>query len=192
MIETSCRKIVLAELLASLTLSFFNLYASMFSLILTALSAVFFRDPPRKIEGGVISPADGKVDYINETRIEVFMNIFDCHVNRSPVTGKVIRVEYKRGKFPPAFLRSKSVNTAEKNEIWIENEDGVFKVTQIAGFLARRIVCYVKVGDSVEKGQKIGMIRFGSRVVLEVPPNHTFVVKKGDRVKAGKRVAVKR
>ncbi len=192
MIESSCRKIIAIEVIASIFLSFINLYVSLLSFAFTAITAFFFRDPPRVIEEGVISPADGKIDFVSETRMEVFMNIFDCHVNRSPVSGKVVKINYIPGKFPPAFIRNRSVKTAERNEIWIENEDGIFKVTQIAGFLARRIVCYVKTGDFVEKGQKIGMIRFGSRVVLEVPKSYKIVVKKGRKVFAGEKVAVKR
>ncbi len=191
MIEDSCRKIVAVEFIASLALSLVNVYASALSFAFTLVSALFFRDPPRKIHEGVVSPADGKVDYVSDSRLEIFMNIFDCHVNRSPVSGRVIRIVYTPGKFPPAFLRDRSVKTAEKNEIWIENEDGVFKVTQIAGFLARRIVCSVKVGDRVEKGQKIGMIRFGSRVVLEVPEGYRFVRRVGEKIKAGEKVAEK-
>ncbi len=191
MIEDSCRKIVAVEFIASLALSLVNVYVSALSFAFTLVSALFFRDPPRKIHEGVISPADGKVDYVSDSRLEIFMNIFDCHVNRSPVSGRVIRIVYTPGKFPPAFLRDRSVKTAEKNEIWIENEDGVFKVTQIAGFLARRIVCSVKVGDRVEKGQKIGMIRFGSRVVLEVPEGYRFVRRVGEKIKAGEKVAEK-
>ncbi len=189
MIESSCRKIVLAELMASLSLAFLNVYASAFSFLLTALSAIFFRDPPRKIGDGVVSPADGRVDYVSKRRMEIFMNIFDCHVNRSPVSGRVVKIVYTPGKFPPAFMRERSVKTAEKNEIWIENKDGVFRVTQVAGFLARRIVCYVREGDFVEKGQKIGMIRFGSRVILEVPDGYTFIKRRGEKVRAGESVA---
>ena len=191
MIESSCRKIVIAELLASLIFSFINVYAFALSFVLAAISAVFFRDPPRAIGDGVISPADGKIDYVSKKRLEIFMNIFDCHVNRSPVSGRVVRISYKPGSFPPAFMRKKSIEKAERNEIWIENEDGVFKITQVAGFLARRIVCHVRVGDFVEKGQKIGMIRFGSRVILEMPDGFEIVKAKGEKVKAGESVARK-
>jgi phosphatidylserine decarboxylase len=190
-IESSCRKIVLAELVAGFVFSFINIYISALSFVLTAVSAIFFRDPPRKIDGEVVSPADGKVDYISNRRLEIFMNIFDCHVNRSPVSGKVVKVVYRTGSFPPAFMRKRSVERAERNEIWIKNDDGLFKVTQIAGFLARRIVCHVKEGDFVEKGQKIGMIRFGSRVILEVPNGFEFVRVKGEKIKAGENVAKK-
>ena len=192
MIEDSCRKIVAFELIASLALSFINVYVSALSFAFTFISALFFRDPPRRVGDGVVSPADGRVDYVRGRRLEIFMNVFDCHVNRSPVSGKVVKIVYTPGKFPPAFLRDRSVKTAEKNEIWIESYDGVFRVTQIAGFLARRIVCSVKVGDFVEKGQKIGMIRFGSRVVLEVPEGYEFVRKVGEKIKAGETVALKR
>ncbi len=192
MIEDSCRKIVAFELLASFVLSFVNVYVSAASFAFTLISALFFRDPPRIIGEGVVSPADGKVDYVSGRRLEIFMNIFDCHVNRSPVSGKVVRVTYTPGKFPPAFMRNRSVKTAERNEIWIDSGEGLFKVTQIAGFLARRIVCHVREGDHVVKGQKLGMIRFGSRVVLEVPEGYEFVKGVGDRLKAGETVAVRK
>jgi len=152
------------------------------------LTIVFFRDPDRVIGEGVVSPADGKIDHVEGRRIEIFMSILDCHVNRSPVDGVIRRVVYRRGSKFPAFLR---VENPERNEIQIENEHGTFKVVQIAGFLARRIVCFVKEGERVKRGEKIGMIIMGSRVVLEVPDGFVFVRKVGDRVKAGETIAIK-
>ncbi|WP_202319503.1 phosphatidylserine decarboxylase [Archaeoglobus neptunius] len=151
-------------------------------------TAYFFRDPDRRIGEGIVSPADGKIDYIEGSRIEIFMSPFDCHVNRSPVSGKVISVRFIEGSTPPAFIRRAGVRT---NEILIEGEDGIFRVLQMAGIFARRIVSYVREGDYVRKGDRIGMIRFGSRVVLEVPEGYTFIRKVGEKIKAGETVAVK-
>ncbi len=151
-------------------------------------TAYFFRDPEREIGEGVVSPADGRIDFLEGRRMEVFMSPFDCHVNRSPVDGRVVSVRYIEGSTPPAFVRKKGVRT---NEIIIEAEDGIFRVLQIAGIFARRIVSYVKEGDYVRKGERIGMIRFGSRVVLEVPEGYSFVRKVGEKVKAGETVALK-
>lgn len=169
-------------------LSILNVYLILpliFSIILTL---IFFRDPEREIGNSVVSPADGKIDYVEGNRIEIFMNILDCHVNRSPVEGVIREIVYFKGSKFPAFLR---VKEPERNEITIENEYGTFKVVQIAGFLSRRILCFVKEGDFVRKGERIGMIIMGSRVALEVPDGFTFVKKVGDRVKAGETIAVK-
>jgi phosphatidylserine decarboxylase len=117
------------------------------------------------------------------------MSPFDCHVNRSPVDGTVKKITYKKGKFLPAFKKS---SLSERNEIIIHSEDGEFTVTQIAGFFARRIVCYVEEGERVRKGQRIGMIRFGSRVVLEIPENYRILRKEGEKVKAGETIAERR
>ncbi|AGK60256.1 phosphatidylserine decarboxylase precursor-related protein [Archaeoglobus sulfaticallidus PM70-1] len=162
----------------------FLIILSLFSLLFTLL---FFRDPPRDIGEGIVSPADGRVDFVGERRIEIFMSPFDCHVNRAPVSGVVEKVVYKKGSFIPAYRRN---DFSERNEIFIRNEKGLFRVIQIAGFFARRINCYVKEGDFVEKGQKIGIIKFGSRVVLEIPDGYAFVVKEGEKIKAGRTIAV--
>ena len=151
-------------------------------------TAVFFRDPSREIGDGVVSPADGKIDYVSGNRLEIFMRPFDCHINRSPVDGRVKKIVFKHGIKPPAFIRKEN---AMKNEIYIENEDGVFKVSLVGGIVASRIVCYVNEGDFVKKGQKIGMIRFGSRVILEVPEGYRFVKGVGENVKAGETIAVR-
>jgi len=151
-------------------------------------TAYFFRDPERDIEDGVVSPADGKIDYIGDRRLEIFMSPFDCHVNRSPVSGRIVSVKFMEGSTPPAFIRKRGVRT---NEILIESDDGIFRVLQMAGIFARRVVSYVKEGDVVRKGDRIGMIRFGSRVVLEVPEGYRFVRNVGEKVKAGETVALK-
>ncbi|MEM0088330.1 MAG: phosphatidylserine decarboxylase [Archaeoglobaceae archaeon] len=188
MIEKSALKLLIA-LVALSALAVTLYYPISIPLILfTIFTAYFFRDPERKIGHGIISPADGKIDYVSHNRLEIFMSPFDCHVNRSPTKGRVLKVEFCEGKVVPAYKREKNVRM---NEITIKAEDGIYKVVQIAGIFARRIVCYVKEGDEVEKGQRIGLIRFGSRVVLEIPNGYRFVKSVGEKVKAGETVAVR-
>ncbi len=188
MIEKSgYRVLALNFLMLILSIIAFKPLAIVF-LISTIFTLIFFRDPPRRIGDGVVSPADGKIDYVSGNRLEIFMSPFDCHVNRSPVSGKIVRIRFKEGKTPPAFKRCENVRM---NEIVIENEDGIFRVVQIAGLFARRIICYVKEGDFVEKGEKIGSIVFGSRVVLEVPKRYKFIKGVGESVKAGETIALK-
>ncbi len=187
MIERSGYPLLIACIAAAVALYAISPYLSALFALFAVFVAVFFRDPEREIGDGVVSPADGKIDFVSGNRLEIFMRPFDCHVNRAPVGGVVESVKFFPGKKPPAFIRAGDVC---RNEIVISNPDGRFKVTQIAGIFARRIVCYVKEGDIVEKGDRIGMIRFGSRVVLEVPEGFTFVRKVGETVKAGETVAV--
>ncbi len=188
MIERTGVKLMAVELiLLTATIKFKPLMPILIATLI--FTAVFFRDPERRIGEGVVSPADGKIDYMEGRRIEIFMRPFDCHVNRSPVDGVVRKIVFIRGRKVPAFMR---IGDAERNEIYIEGEGGIFKVVQIAGIFARRIVCYVKEGERVRKGQRIGMIRFGSRVVLEVPEGYEFTRSIGETVKAGETIAVRR
>ena len=187
MIEKTGIRLIAIELLATPLFLKFK-FLIIFLVVAIAFTAMFFRDPERKIHEGVISPADGKIDYLEGNRLEIFMRLFDCHINRAPIDGIVRKIVFKKGSRPPAFIRSEK---AMRNEIYIESEDGIFKVTQVAGIFARRIVCYVKEGDFVRKGQKIGMIRFGSRVILEIPKGYRFVKDVGETVKAGETIAVK-
>jgi phosphatidylserine decarboxylase len=155
----------------------------------------FFRDPERAIPqeaGAVVSPGDGKVTDVSpvtlgdakQTRISIFLSVFNVHVNRSPITGVVRDVRYQRGK----FLDARSPDCAELNEQNIVTVEGdgqkvVFK--QIAGLLARRIVFHPKIGDRLERGQRVGLIKFGSRVDVLVDASARVSVKVGDRVKGG-------
>lgn len=155
----------------------------------------FFRDPERTIPqdaGAVVSPGDGKVTDVStvaagnekQTRVSIFLNVFDVHVNRSPIAGVVREVRYQRGQ----FLNAMNTVSADKNEQNIVTLDGdgqrvVFK--QIAGLLARRIVFYPKVGDRLERGQRVGLIKFGSRVDVVLDTSARVNVKIGDRVKGG-------
>ncbi|MDD4898103.1 MAG: phosphatidylserine decarboxylase [Methanocellales archaeon] len=146
---------------------------------------MFFRDPERTPKGlGFISPADGVVMHAG-SKVTIFMRLRDVHVNRAPLPGIIKKIRYMKGVHRPAFLNT---NQNEQNHITIETMHGDVSVTQIAGILARRIVCYVKEGDKVEAGQRIGTILLGSRVEVTIPPEYELTVKPGDRVKAGESV----
>jgi phosphatidylserine decarboxylase len=186
MIERSGVRLILFESIALLLLLLFS-SLSLLILLLIAFTIFFFRDPKREIGRGIVSPADGRIDFIDKDRIEIFMGPFDCHVNRAPVSGRIEKIVYTKGKFIPAYRRGDS---PEKNEILIRSEKGAFKVTQIAGFFARRISCYVREGEWIEKGEKIGMIGFGSRVRLDLPSGFKIVRKVGEKVKAGETIAI--
>jgi len=158
----------------------------------------FFRDPertPPADDRAVISPADGRVVAVVEerenrflnthaTRVSIFMSPLDVHVNRSPVTGTVRQVQHTEGKFRAAFSDKSSLDN-ERNAIVLESGGKRFLMVQIAGALARRIVCHVAPGDRLERGQRFGMIMFGSRVDVFLPPGVQPTASKGERVRAG-------
>jgi|Deesub1362A_J573_1020465.scaffolds.fasta_scaffold00036_124 phosphatidylserine decarboxylase len=147
----------------------------------------FFRDPDRQPAGtGAVSPADGKVKKVEGNKVEIFMNLLDCHVNRVPWGGTVTKIIYYKGSFFPAFRDDIEEN--ERNEVIISTDYGELTVTQIAGFFARRITCYLSKGQKVRKGDRLGMIRFGSRVHVHFPRAFRIIVKEGDRVKAGETI----
>ncbi len=157
------------------------------ALALSIFMAFFHRDPERVPTGeGMISPADGLVVEASSEKVAIFMNHHNVHVNRSPLEGKVAKVEHSDGGHQPAFFRSASKN--ERNLIVLDTPEGMVRLTQITGVLVRRIVCYVRPGDFVKRGQRIGMIRFGSRVEFSIPPGYSLRVAKGDRVWAGETV----
>jgi phosphatidylserine decarboxylase len=159
----------------------------------------FFRDPERPIPSDpavLVSAADGKVTDITtfetpsgpRTRVSVFLNVFDVHVNRSPVSGVISNLEYRKGRFRNA-MGGHSAEVNEQNIITIAADDGhKVVVKQIAGLLARRIVCNKKVGDRVERGERIGMIKFGSRTDLIFDASAIVRLRVGDRVKGGSTV----
>jgi phosphatidylserine decarboxylase len=172
--------------------------------VLTLWCVYFFRDPPRVTpvrEGLVVSPADGRVSMITTVapphelgmgptpmlRISVFMNVFDCHVNRSPVNGRVEKVLYQPGKFFNADLDKASVDN-ERNSLVIATAGTRIAVVQIAGLIARRIVCYVRENQPVAGGERFGMIRFGSRLDVYVPAGTTPLVAVGQTSLAGETV----
>lgn len=155
----------------------------------------FFRDPERTIPpeaGLIVSPADGKITDISPTqlngrpctRISIFLNVFDVHVNRSPVAGVIKEVVYKRGEFANA-MGAASSDANEQNIVTVESEGQTVIFKQIAGLLARRIVFTKKVGDAVARGERVGLIKFGSRTDVIFPAPSELRVKTGDRVKGG-------
>lgn len=166
--------------------------AAVILLILFAFMLNFFRDPDRDTPQGkglFVSPADGKVVTAEETpngvRVDIFMNVFDVHVNRAPMAGRISHMAYTEGSFINAAHKDAGVHN-ERNRFEQQSDDGpLLTYTQIAGLVARRIISYVAVGDHVKAGQRIGMIRFGSRVNCEMPEGFELKVKVGDKVKAG-------
>jgi phosphatidylserine decarboxylase len=159
------------------------------ALALTGSLFVIFlhRDPDRSPHGdGMISPADGRVVMAGPDKIAIFMGPYDVHVNRSPMNGLVKSTLYTAGGHYPAFLGIASKN--QQNRILIETAEGDVEVSQIAGAIARRIVCYVNSGDRVVRGQRIGMIHFGSRVEVTIPAGYRHYVALGDKVRAGESI----
>ncbi len=165
--------------------------------ILAAFCLYFFRDPEREIPDGpvAVSPADGKVVVVKPenggTRISVFLNVFDVHVNRTPIAGKIACVKYQKGQFLVASKEAAS-HSNEQNIICVEGDGSRVVFKQIAGLIARRIVCYKKVGDIVEKGERVGLIKFGSRVDIQFGPEWTVTVREGERVSAGSSIIARR
>lgn len=165
----------------------------------------FFRDPVRVVpqqEGLVISPADGVVSLIEDvvpsadlalgseplTRVSIFMNVFNCHVNRAPVAGEVTNIVYRHGKFLNASL-DKASEDNERNSLTIQTPDGaLIGVVQIAGLVARRIVCFVKEGDRLGTGHRFGLIRFGSRLDVYLPQGVQPLVAVGQTAVAGETI----
>jgi phosphatidylserine decarboxylase len=146
---------------------------------------VFFRDPPRTAGTGIVSPADGRVLRVDAAnrRLTVFMGVSNVHVNRAPIDGRVASVVRTPGGHAPAYEDEAAHN--ERVEIILETDVGLVSVTQVVGVFARRIVPYVRRGDRVRKGQRIGMIRFGSRVEVALPRGARLVAKEGAIVRAG-------
>ena len=178
---------------------------SFFGFLITFFILWFFRDPDRNTpneERKIISPADGKIclidtsmppkelNYGNEEmlRICIFMNVFNVHVNRSPVKGKIKKIEYKEGSFFNASL-DKASEKNERNSIIITTENGTeIVVVQIAGLIARRILSFVNDGDQLNLGERFGLIRFGSRVDVYLPKSYKSEVKLGDKTIAGETI----
>jgi phosphatidylserine decarboxylase len=167
-------------------------YISALALAGSIFMIFFHRDPDRLPSGnGMISPADGRIIKILHNKITIFMGPADVHVNRAPLDGVVLKTEHVRGSHLPAFLGAASNN--QQNRIEMETSDGVIELRQITGTLVREIICYVRPGDHVVRGERIGMIRFGSRVEMTVPESYDLSVRLGDKVRAGETiVAVKR
>ncbi len=163
-----------------------------------AFCLYFFRDPEREIPPGdvAVSPADGKVMAVvaesdTLTRISIFLNIFDVHVNRAPVAGRIAEVFYKKGSFLVAS-RDEASNQNEQNLVIIDRGGSQVAFKQIAGLIARRIVFYKKPGDRVAAGERVGLIKFGSRVDVLLGPEWEIAVQPGNHVAAGSSVLARR
>lgn len=168
-------------------------------LVLTLFVLFFFRDPERTVpegEGIVVSPADGKVIVVKDIfepsylrqevrQISIFLSVFNVHVNRSPIAGTVESVKYNPGKFHVASVDKASLDN-EQTAMVVSDGKNKILVKQIAGLIARRIVCYAKPGDGLRRGERYGLIRFGSRVDIFLPKNAEITAKVGDRVKGAR------
>ena len=171
-------------------------------ILLSLFLAYFFRNPKRRIpdlQNVILSPADGRIVYVGEReeerflrektlKVSIFMSLFDVHLNRMPISGKVVERNYLPGHFHVASVEKSSLLN-EQNAMILESEDR-FRIllVQIAGFVARRIVCYAKAGDLLTKGEIFGLIRFGSRVDLYLPPEVKPIVRVGQHVKGGESI----
>jgi phosphatidylserine decarboxylase len=183
----------------------FSLGWTLFALACAALGIFFvgfFRDPernPPESKGAVLAPADGKIVSIvkigdapllegGKTRVSIFMSPFDVHVNRMPVTGTIEEVRHRPGRFLAAY-KDGAVEQNEQNAMRIGDSEGrKIGVVQVAGFLARRIVCKARKGDRLKKGERFGMIMFGSRTDLYLPPDAEIAISEGQKVKGGETV----
>ena len=190
--------------LASLVLFYFWTPLGWLGTVVTIWCALFFRDPVRVTpvrDGIVVSPADGRVSMITQVlpppelglgdrplpRISIFMSVFNCHVNRSPVAGRIDRIAYRPGVFINAEL-DKASEDNERNSLVISTSNGRIGVVQIAGLVARRIVCFVREGQSVGAGERFGLIRFGSRLDVYLPEGTRALVSEGQTAVAGETV----
>jgi phosphatidylserine decarboxylase len=171
---------------------------AVFPLMLAVFFLWFFRDPERQIpaaEGAIVSPGDGKVTEVSSvpqngepsTRISIFLNVFNVHVNRSPIAGVITDVNYKRGKFGNA-MGAISAEENEQNVVTVRGDTGTVVFKQIAGLIARRIVFNKKVGDHLARGERVGLIKFGSRVDVIFLAGAEIKVKVGDHVAGGSSV----
>ncbi|WP_066636702.1 phosphatidylserine decarboxylase family protein [Desulfolucanica intricata] len=182
----------------SILVYYINPTLAVIPIILLLFVTFFFRNPPRAVIRDythILSPADGRIQEIEELedsnyiynkaiKIRIFLSLFNVHINRSPISGKITHTEYRPGQYLPAFKNHAS-DINERNTIVIENDYLKVLVHQITGFIARRIVCYKKKGDSLEQGQIFGLIKFGSCTEIIVPTNVKILVQKGQKVKAG-------
>ncbi len=168
-------------------------------LLLAAFIAFFFRNPPRVISDDpnlVLSPADGHVTIVKPLNnddpaagmlVSIFLSVFDVHINRTPIAGRITKITYQKGQFLNALNQRSSIEN-EQNIVTVENDKVTVTFTQIAGVIARRIVFWKKIGDTLQPGERVGLIKFGSRTDLFLPSQVDVVVKKGDRVIGGKSI----
>ena len=187
--------IIIPALLTALAALWGKLYLFVPFLALTIFMCAFFRNPRRRIprgEGLIMSPADGRIVVVDKeaqgTKVSIFMSVFNCHVNRAPAAGRITEVRYQPGKFMPASKGEASLQN-EQNALKLQGAKGLtMRFVQVAGILARRIVCYVHSGDQVQRGEIFGTILFGSRVDVYLPRRVAVRVQVGERVKGGKSV----
>ena len=174
-----------------ISIVFLCIFTAVFFLLL-----FFFRNPYRRVivnKNRVLAPCDGKIVNIertenNRVQIYVFLSIFNVHRFRNPVSGEVVKIEYKKGKFYKAFSRvARKENESNKIAYKIGNGDMIY-ITQIAGYIARRISCDIRKGDMVQQGDLFGMISFGSGCLIDIPSNYTLKVKLRSKIKAGKNI----
>jgi len=188
-------KFALPLLILGIVLTAFRLWWGALFVALALFVFYFFRDPERQIPAdpdAVVSPADGRVveivdelsNGISGKRISIFLSVFDVHVNRAPVAGQVREIKYSRGKFMAAW-KGKASTHNEQNLISIATPAGEMHLKQIAGWVARRILCWTKVGNEVKLGERIGMIRFGSRVDVWLPAEAEILTRRGQHVAGG-------
>ncbi|HET9698296.1 MAG TPA: phosphatidylserine decarboxylase family protein [Terriglobales bacterium] len=188
----------LAALAVALLLGYFWAPLAILPLLLGAFFLWFFRDPERQITtepGAIVSPADGKVTSVGQidlngrrvNRISIFLNVFNVHVNRTPIGGTITNVEYRKGKFVNA-MGDASSDQNEQNIVTVEGDGQTVIFKQIAGLIARRIVFTKNVGDHVSRGERIGLIKFGSRTDILFPAEANLKVKLGDKVAGGSSV----
>ncbi|MGC1105640.1 MAG: phosphatidylserine decarboxylase family protein [Candidatus Acidiferrales bacterium] len=188
-------RFALPPLIIGIVLMIFRWWWGAIFIALGLFVLYFFRDPERQIPsepGAVVSPADGRVvELVDEPfdnrpgkRISIFLSIFNVHVNRAPVAGRICRMDYHPGKFMGAW-RDKASEANEQNVITIAAPAGEITFKQIAGWVARRILCWTRIGDEVKIGQRIGMIRFGSRVDVWLPADAEILVRLGQHVAGG-------
>lgn len=171
------------------------LWAGVAAMVLAAFVLFFFRDPERSAPGDpgqILAPADGRVVSVRGESgaqvISIFLSVFNVHVNRAPVGGRISRIEYSKGRFLAAFDERASTEN-ERNSITIDSPRGfTVRFVQIAGIVARRIVCWRREGEDLQPGERVGLIKFGSRVDVFFPANAVVRVQKGQRVKAGETV----
>ena len=193
--------IIIFALVTVLMYIFGKPWIAVLPLIITLFMVLFFRDPDRTIpvdKGAFVSPADGKVilikdvyekDYLKaeSKEISIFMSIFNVHVNRAPCEGNVSLIKHSPGKFLVAHKDAASIEN-ENTVMVLEGKDGKILVRQVAGLVARRIVCKVKAGDMLRRGERYGMIKFGSRLDVYLSKETEIQVRAGDKVKAGQTV----
>jgi phosphatidylserine decarboxylase len=187
--------IVIPAVLTALAGLWGKLYFFLPFLALTIFMCSFFRNPRRRIpdgEGLILSPADGRIVVVKKeaegAKVSIFMSVFNCHVNRAPAAGRITGISYKPGKFLPAS-KGEASRKNEQNSLLLKSSEGLtMRFVQVAGILARRIVCYVRTGDAVRRGEIFGTILFGSRVDVYLPRGVVVRVRVGERVKGGESI----